>query len=156
MLKTSSKPDKKQRRLNYLKLQQMKRPNNKNTLFGIPINKESNESDDQSQYWWFWRRANKNKEKEIINKKVEKEDSLIEEREWRQLVGMNSTMPEFNLIESIHHERLRKSILNKVPDSLRGEIWCMICQTKREKAMHAPGFYEKLLTIENPEDEHRI
>ena len=22
--------------------------------------------------------------------------------------------------------------------------------------MHAPGFYQKLLTIENPEDEHRI
>jgi hypothetical protein len=32
----------------------------------------------------------------------------------------------------------------------------MICQVKREKAMHAPGFYFKLLEIENPEDEHRI
>lgn len=32
----------------------------------------------------------------------------------------------------------------------------MICQVKREKASHAPGFYDKLLTFENQENEHRI
>ena len=69
---------------------------------------------------------------------------------------METTMPEFDLMEAMDYKRLRKSILTKIPDSLRGEIWCMICQVKREKASHAPGFYEKLLTFENEENEHRI
>lgn len=40
---------------------------------------------------------------------------------------METTMPEFDLMEAIDYKRLRKSILTKIPDSLRGEIWCMIC-----------------------------
>ena len=78
------------------------------------------------------------------------------EREWRKLVGMNNAIPEFDPIESVSEERVHKSILQGLPHALRGEIWVMICQVKREKSMHAPGFYEKLLTIENPEDEWRI
>lgn len=69
---------------------------------------------------------------------------------------MNTTMPEFDLATFIGKERLRMSIINRVPDSLRGEVWCMLCQIKQERASHAPGFYEKLLTYENPENEHRI
>jgi len=66
---------------------------------------------------------------------------VVTEREWRKLVGMNNAIPEFDPMESIGEVRVRKSILANLPDSLRGEIWCMICQVKREKEMHAPGFY---------------
>lgn len=69
---------------------------------------------------------------------------------------MNNAIPEFDPIESLSKERLRRTVLTQIPDSLRGEIWMMICQVKREKAMHAPGFYQKLLTLDNMEDEHRI
>jgi len=54
---------------------------------------------------------------------------------------MNNAIPEFDPMESIGEARVRKSILANLPDSLRGEIWRMICQVKREKEMHAPGFY---------------
>jgi len=56
----------------------------------------------------------------------------------------------------VSKERVEKSIISDLPDSLRGEIWCMICHVKRERNMHAPGFYSKLVEIENPEDEYRI
>lgn len=69
------------------------------------------------------------------------EITVITEREWRKLVGMNNAIPEFDPIQSLNKERVRKSILSNLPDSLRGEIWCMICQVKRERNSHAPGFY---------------
>ena len=43
-----------------------------------------------------------------------------------------------------------------IPDSLRGEIWCLLCHVKREKSMHSEDIYRKLIDIENPEEEHRI
>ena len=69
---------------------------------------------------------------------------------------MYDAIPDFDLLASVPIERIRNSIYQNLPDSLRGEIWCMICQVKREKTMHAPGFYEKLVSLENPQEEHRI
>lgn len=69
---------------------------------------------------------------------------------------MYNTVIDIDPFQIISMERVRKSIINGLPDSLRGDIWCMLCQVKREKAMHSEGFYWKLVDIENIADEHNI
>ena len=93
--------------------------------------------------------------------KVAKSDPLenvetISEREWRKIVGMYNTIADIDLIQLVSMDRVKKSLLLGIPDSLRGEIWCMLCQVKREKAMHAEDMYYKLTEMENPEDEYCI
>ena len=82
--------------------------------------------------------------------------SIITEREWRKLVGMYNTIEEFDPLLTLDVQRVRKSLLAGVPDALRGDIWCMLCRVNRERAMHSEGIYQKLIELENPEDEHRI
>jgi hypothetical protein len=61
-------------------------------------------------------------------------------------------------LQFVRRERVRKSLLNGIPPSLRGEIWCMLCRCQRERDMHGAGMYEKLcdVSIANKTDEHRI
>lgn len=91
----------------------------------------------------------------LINKQV-KQVEPISEREWRKLVGMNNTIPDFEPMQSVSMERIQKSMMEGLPASLRGEIWCIVCHVKREKQMHAQDIYSKLLDLDNPEEEHRI
>ena len=58
--------------------------------------------------------------------------STVSEREWRKLVGMYNTIMEFDPLQIVSKERVRKTLLVGIPDSLRGEIWCMLCRVQRE------------------------
>lgn len=60
------------------------------------------------------------------------EIKTISEREWRKIVGMYASINEFDPLSVVSKERVRKTILNGVPHSLRGEIWCMLCKVKYE------------------------
>lgn len=82
--------------------------------------------------------------------------SVVSEREWRKLVGMYNAIQDFDPLTVLIRERLRRSLIEGLPDSLRGEIWCILCHVKQEQAMHAPGFYQKLAELENPEEEYKI
>lgn len=82
--------------------------------------------------------------------------SIVSEREWRKLVGMYNAILDFDPLQIVSKERVRKSLLVGLPDSLRGEIWCMLCRVQREKSMHSPEIYAKLIDLDNPEEEHRI
>ena len=82
--------------------------------------------------------------------------SIVTEREWRKLVGMYNAILDFDPLQIVSKERVRKSLLVGLPDSLRGEIWCMLCRVQREKSMHSPEIYAKLIDLDNPEEEHRI
>lgn len=82
--------------------------------------------------------------------------ACISEREWRKLVGMYNTIDDFDPLTLVSSERIKKSVIEGIPDSLRGEIWCLLCQVKKQRAKHADDIYQKLIDLENPEDEHRI
>ena len=82
--------------------------------------------------------------------------STVSEREWRKLVGMYNTIVEFDPLQIVSKDRVRKTLLVGIPDSLRGEIWCMLCRVQREKQMHSEGIYQKLIDCDNPEEEYRI
>ena len=82
--------------------------------------------------------------------------SPIGEREWRKLVGMYDTIEDFDPMALVGRERIHESIVQGIPDYLRGEIWCILCHVKEEKASHSPNFYQKLIEMENPDEEHRI
>mmetsp|Transcript_6705 Transcript_6705/g.11259 ORF Transcript_6705/g.11259 Transcript_6705/m.11259 type:complete len:206 (+) Transcript_6705:615-1232(+) len=69
------------------------------------------------------------------------EVSVISEREWRKLVGMHNTIAEFDPLQSVSPARIRKSLAVGIPDSLRGEIWCMLCCVQREKQSHSADIY---------------
>ena len=69
---------------------------------------------------------------------------------------MYNTINDFDPLQIVSRERVKFSIIHGIPDSLRGEIWCLLCQVKREKAMHSDDIYRKLIDLENPEEEHRI
>lgn len=73
------------------------------------------------------------------------------EREWKKLIGMTNAIDDFDPFYIINYDRLKKTLLEGVPDDLRGEIWCLLCQVKREKSMHSENIYGKLLTLENPD-----
>ena len=74
LLPNDKKIDKRLRRMNYLKLQNMKTtevPNltDETAIFGIkrpqPEEKEKKEqTDGESEYWWFWKRTKDKKENE--------------------------------------------------------------------------------------------
>ena len=80
----------------------------------------------------------------------------ISEREWRKLVGMYSTIEDFDPLQAVSRARVKQSLISGIPDYLRGEIWCILCHVKQEKAMHSEDIYWKLVELENPEEEHRI
>lgn len=69
---------------------------------------------------------------------------------------MYNTIDDFDPLSIVSTERIKKSIIFGIPDSLRGEIWCLLCQVKKTKASHSEDIYFKLVDLENPEDEHRI
>lgn len=55
----------------------------------VKTDKEADDSENtQTDYWFFWKKK---------GRKGKKQD-LIDDAEWRKLVGMNTTMPEFDLI----------------------------------------------------------
>ena len=80
----------------------------------------------------------------------------MSEREWRKLVGMYHTIMEFDPLQIVSKDRVRKTLLVGIPDSLRGEIWCMLCRVHREKSMHSDTLFQKLIELDNPEEEYRI
>ena len=77
--------------------------------------------------------------------------SKISEREWRKLVGMYNTIEDFDPLSIVSKDRVKKSILTSIPDSLRGEIWCMLCHVNKEKSLHSDDIYYKLIDLENPD-----
>lgn len=70
--------------------------------------------------------------------------SVLSIHEWNTLVSICRTDDQFDPLQVVSRERVRKSILNGIPANLRGEIWCMLCRCQREKAMHGEGMYQKL------------
>ena len=84
--------------------------------------------------------------------------SVLSLHEWNTLVGIYRTDDNFDPLQVVDRERIRKSLLNGIPAALRGDIWCMLCRCQREKAMHGDGMYKKLVdpSIANKNDEHRI
>lgn len=79
-------------------------------------------------------------------------------KEWNTLVNIYRTDDNFDPLQVVSRDRMRKSILNGIPPSLRGEIWCMLCRCQREKNMHGDNIYQKLAdpAMANPQDELRI
>ena len=77
----------------------------------------------------------------------------LTEREWRKLIGMLATITDFNMDSFVSKERVRLSMILGLPDSLRGEIWCLLCNVEKQKANHGDGIYWKLADLENPEME---
>ena len=69
---------------------------------------------------------------------------------------MYNTIEDFDPLSIVSKERVKKSILTNIPDSLRGEIWCMLCHVNREKSLHSENIYQKLLEFDNPDQEHMI
>lgn len=69
---------------------------------------------------------------------------------------MYNTIYDFDPLLIVDEKRVKESLIMGIPDSLRGEIWCLLCHVKREKSMHTNDIYAKLIDIENPEEEHRI
>jgi hypothetical protein len=59
-------------------------------------------------------------------------------------------------LKEISKERLRKSVVTGIPPQLRGEIWCLLCNTEEESNFHSADLYKKLLDIEDPIEEHKI
>ena len=55
----------------------------------------------------------------------------ISEREWRKLVGMYNTIGDFDALSIVSTERIKKTVIQGIPDSLRGEIWCLLCDVKK-------------------------
>ena len=80
----------------------------------------------------------------------------ISEREWRKLVGMYNTIDDFDPLSIVSADRIKKSVIDGIPDSLRGEIWCLLCEVKKTRSKHSEDIYWKLIDLDNPEDEHRI
>lgn len=54
--------------------------------------------------------------------------STISEREWRKLVGISSTLEDFELETYVKYDRVKLSIESGIPDSLRPEIWSIFCR----------------------------
>jgi hypothetical protein len=69
---------------------------------------------------------------------------------------MYNTIYDFDPLSIVDEKRVKESLIMGIPDSLRGEIWCLLCHVKREKSMHSDDIYSKLIDIENQEEEHRI
>lgn len=69
---------------------------------------------------------------------------------------MYNTIDDFDPLSIVSTERIKKSVIEGIPDSLRGEIWCLLCQVKKQKAKHSDDIYSKLVDLENPEDEQHI
>ena len=90
--------------------------------------------------------------------KGEKGISILSNKEWNTLVGIYKTDDNFDPLQVVDRERVRKSLLNGIPPNLRGDIWCMLCRCQREKDSHGEGLYKKLCDplVANPQDEHRI
>jgi len=82
--------------------------------------------------------------------------TFVSEREWRKLVGMYNTIDGFDPLSIVDQIRIKKTVIKGIPDSLRGEIWCLICQVKKQMSKHSQDLYSKLIDMDNPEDEHRI
>ena len=75
------------------------------------------------------------------NLRGNKDVSILSMTEWNTLVGIYRTDEQFDPLQVVSRERVRKSILNGIPSTLRGEIWCMLCRCSRERAMHGEGMY---------------
>ena len=43
----------------------------------------------------------------------------------------SNLITDFELESYVSKERVRQSIVSGVPDSLRGEIWCLLCQAEK-------------------------
>ena len=103
---------------------------------------------------------NKAREKALdanrLKPQVSQVESPISEREWRKLVGMYNTIEDFDPMNVLGRDKIHASIVAGIPDYLRGEIWCILCNCKQEKSYHSEGLYSKLIDMENPEEEHRI
>jgi hypothetical protein len=59
-------------------------------------------------------------------------------------------------IKTVSKERMRQSIVEGIPISIRGDIWCLLCDFESEQTSHDPGLYEKLLEMENQPAEYMI
>lgn len=86
------------------------------------------------------------------------EVKILSVREWNTLIQIYENNEQFDPLQVVSRERVRKSLLNGIPNNLRGHIWCMLCRCQREKATHAKGMYQKLLdkSLTNKHDDHRI
>ena len=87
---------------------------------------------------------------------VSLQENKISEREWRKLVGMYNAIEDFDPLAVTNKDRMHRSIVDGIPEYLRGEIWCILCHSKQEKNSHSDGLYLKLIEMDNPEEEHRI
>lgn len=56
----------------------------------------------------------------------------------------------------VSRERLRSAVVQGVPVDQRGEIWCLLCNCDEEIKLHSGGLYQKLLAMEDPQEEYRI
>ena len=83
-------------------------------------------------------------------------ENKVTEREWRKLVGMYNAIEDFDPLAVTNKERIHRSIVEGVPEHLRGDIWCILCHCKQEKNAHSEGLYRKLIEMDNPEEERRI
>jgi len=43
-----------------------------------------------------------------------------------------------------------------LPEIMRGDIWCMLCEIESSTKLHNEKLYEKLLSMPNEEMEYRI
>lgn len=59
-------------------------------------------------------------------------------------------------IEKLDKKKLRKSIINGIPDQLRGEIWQLICKCKQAASLHCKDIYKKSVYLDDHDNDYYI
>ena len=75
---------------------------------------------------------------------------MLSEVDWLELINGERDYTQ------ISRERVRLSMIHGIPPHIRGEIWCIICQTKAEAQHHGTKLYKKLLNFSDSVEEYKI
>ena len=63
--------------------------------------------------------------------------------EWQQLLSGQKD------IATVSKDRIRQSFVDGLPESIRGDIWCLLCDFEQERLNHSESIYKSLLAMEN-------
>eukprot|EP00347_Sterkiella_histriomuscorum_P015634 403356284 len=74
----------------------------------------------------------------------------LSRQEWLDIISNKRD------IQKISKDRLKASIFQGIPNDLRGEIWCQLCNFQRESQCYDVQLYPKLLQMVNEKDTNLI
>lgn len=76
--------------------------------------------------------------------------TLVGQDEWLALIESDKE------IDHVSRDRLRATMVEGIPEKLRGKIWCVLCKVKEESGLHSRSLYRNLIDIEDPIEEYKI